>query len=296
MKKNGFSAVESAIKKDEYSDALMDNTFNLVKKSVLNSLIITTFVLVVSLVCYKQISSLAYLIGTTFSNNVVIGPALYFTMIILGFVIGLAYFLGLLYFKKNISKDIKGLKLLYRSYSITDMVLFFFNVVIVVYFFIMFVVTPCSIEGDSMNDTFYDNDRVLVWHVAYSPSIDDVVIFDSVDYGSAQTNRFWIKRIKGLSGTVLSYEDGNLIADGEIIKAISNDQFLTLKQSADIMETDITSFTIPKGKVMIIGDNHVNSKDSCIIGLVDEDDIIGKVFLRFFPFDSFGYPEENDNK
>ena len=41
---------------------------------------------------------------------------------------------------------------------------------------------------------------------------------------------------------------------------------------------------IPEGQYLVLGDNRPVSKDSRQFGLIEDDQIIGKVFLRFWPF------------
>ena len=45
---------------------------------------------------------------------------------------------------------------------------------------------------------------------------------------------------------------------------------------------------IPIGYYFVMGDNRTNSKDSRIIGLVSEKDILGSTNLIIFPFNKFG--------
>ena len=46
--------------------------------------------------------------------------------------------------------------------------------------------------------------------------------------------------------------------------------------------------SIPEGKYLVLGDNRPISKDSRIIGLVDEKDILGKAVYRIWPITKFG--------
>ena len=44
---------------------------------------------------------------------------------------------------------------------------------------------------------------------------------------------------------------------------------------------------IPSGRVFVIGDNRPNSNDSRAFGPVPVDDLLGRVWLRYWPLDEF---------
>ena len=60
---------------------------------------------------------------------------------------------------------------------------------------------------------------------------------------------------------------------------------------------DQSTWTIPDGEIFLMGDHRSNSADSRTFGPVAVDQIIGRAWLRYWPFDTFGvlptptYPE-----
>ena len=83
----------------------------------------------------------------------------------------------------------------YTLYSIYDLGGFILISIVYLFFIITVVITPCTVDGDSMEGTYYDNDRVLVWNLGYEPHKDDVIVFDATGYGYMSDSEFFIKRI-----------------------------------------------------------------------------------------------------
>ena len=54
---------------------------------------------------------------------------------------------------------------------------------------------------------------------------------------------------------------------------------------------EMEEVTVEDGKLFVMGDNRYVSQDSrsAAVGQVDQDTVLGKVFLRIFPFDSIEY-------
>ena len=91
--------------------------------------------------------------------------------------------------------------------------LIFAVVVMVVSFSFVFRIT--LVDGDSMQPTLSDQDRLIVWAAGYEPQRGDIVILDSyISYGSPL-----VKRVIAMSGDTIyiDYSTGTVMVNGEVL-------------------------------------------------------------------------------
>ena len=146
-------------------------------------------------------------------------------------------------------------------------------VIILVLLVKAYVVSPIRVNGDSMNNTLYDKDIMILDEISYRFS--DIKRFDIVVVKTR--GEYLIKRIIGLPGEKVSYKDNKLYI---------NDKYI--KEDFSHKETNDFEVIVPKGKYYVLGDNRTNSTDSRIIGAIPKKNIIGKTHLTVFPFSRFG--------
>ncbi|MGE3856197.1 MAG: signal peptidase I [Dehalococcoidia bacterium] len=150
------------------------------------------------------------------------------------------------------------------------------------------------VDGNSMVPSFHDGEALIVNRLAYrefdlgwlpvigqddwrpfgEPQQGDVVIFIAQ---REPKERDFVKRIIGLPGQTVEVKDGHVIVDGvayneSYISAPPNYQYAAQK--------------VPPGKLFVLGDNRNNSQDSHLIGMVDMDEVVGRVDLRYWPLRS----------
>ena len=158
-----------------------------------------------------------------------------------------------------------------------DVVSVFGTALIIIAFVFTFVVRIVGVDGDSMNNTLFDGDWLLVSAVNTNIEQGDIVI-------STQPNAFnepIVKRViaKGGQEVDINFAEGKVYVDGEEL----DEPYI-----AELTRTDEgTAFPIivPEGKLFLMGDNRNNSTDSRspMIGCVDERYILGVAKCRMTP-------------
>lgn len=159
--------------------------------------------------------------------------------------------------------------------------------VVCVLFVRNFVVMPISIDGPSMEPTLSDGDYVLMERVSYlrnNPERFDIIVFKATE------DKDYIKRIIGLPGEDIRYEESELFVNGEPVI----DPVLNMETTPYLLSFDLESITgdkklIPDDYYLVLGDNRNNSTDSRTLGLIHRDQVIGRATLRYWPIDSFGW-------
>lgn len=187
-------------------------------------------------------------------------------------------------------KNAKGSNFWKDLGDMTETVIIAIFIILVIF---AFIIRPVTVDGDSMNYTFNDKDKVLMTNIFYTPEQGDVVIIDHkesyiydnsgelTEYDDPLQKRL-IKRVIAVGGQTLDidFETGTVTVDGEI---------LAESYIADPTTRDEDGFVypveIPEGYVFVMGDNRLRSTDSRSprVGLIKEDEIMGKVVCRFYP-------------
>ncbi len=152
----------------------------------------------------------------------------------------------------------------------------FLLLVLLIIIFRLYVITPASIQGESMMPTL--NDRDLVFLKKYDKTYNrfDIIVHN---YGNTKL----VKRIIALPGEHVAYRDSVLYINHEPVE----EDFLDGKtDDFDLRKLDHNR--IPEGYYFVLGDNRNFSQDSRVIGLIAEENILGKTNFRFYPFKQIG--------
>ena len=133
-----------------------------------------------------------------------------------------------------------------------------------------------QVSGDSMNPTLQDK-AVIVLVKSGSLKTGDLC-------GFYWQNKLLLKRVIGLPGDIISLdENGVVTVSGTVLDEPYVDELA-------LGECDIKfPYQVPENRYFVLGDHRATSIDSrsSVIGCVEKNQIVGKVFIRVWPLSSF---------
>jgi signal peptidase I len=134
------------------------------------------------------------------------------------------------------------------------------------------------IYGKSMNGTL-DSGDVVISVKSSNLQTGDVIAF-------YYNNNILVKRVMANPGDWVDIDkEGNVYVNNKLIEEPY------LKQEKAFGETNIElPYQVPEGKIFVMGDNRLVSIDSrnTSIGCISEEQIVGKIVFRVWPFSQFG--------
>ncbi|MBQ9111426.1 MAG: signal peptidase I [Oscillospiraceae bacterium] len=171
--------------------------------------------------------------------------------------------------------------------------------VFVVLLLFTYIMRPVTVDGRSMNPTLVNQDKLVMFRLCYAPTRGDIVVVDNqeghvldengrVKASGYSLHENIIKRIIAVAGQTVEVDEkaGKVYVDGvELDEPYINEP--TLSNDGAF----IYPITVPEGYVFVMGDNRNHSTDSrnpCV-GLVAEEDVLGKAFFRYYPFSEIGF-------
>ncbi|HCI05279.1 TPA: signal peptidase I [Patescibacteria group bacterium] len=146
-----------------------------------------------------------------------------------------------------------------------------------------FIIQPFFVKGQSMEPNFHENDYLIIDELSFrlrEPQRGEAVVLRS----PFEKNYFFIKRIIGLPGETVSVKNGEVRIYSE-----EYPQGLVLDEPY-LKDNEITDgnleIKIGQDQYFVMGDNRRYSYDSRRWGLLNQDDLIGRVWLRLWPINA----------
>jgi signal peptidase I len=161
---------------------------------------------------------------------------------------------------------------------------------VVVFGIVQISIGSYKVEMTSMDPTFKPKDCIMVDKLTYrfrGPHRGEVVILWPPKDRVSSTNPY-IKRVIGLPGETVEIRQGLVY-----IKTNNSSEFRLLSEvlpgvSENPKSRNDGTWEIAKGQYFVLGDNRDDSSDSSVWGTVPRGNIIGKTWLRYWPFSRFG--------
>lgn len=147
-------------------------------------------------------------------------------------------------------------------------------IILVVIIIRTFIFTPVVVNGPSMMDTLHNGDVMILDKIGMK--LGGIKRFDIVVIQTGKTKI--IKRVIGLPGETISYQDNKLYING---KEVSDNH-------SNEITYDFEEVKIPDGEYYVLGDNRTDSVDSRILGTISKSEILGHATFIIYPFNRFG--------
>ncbi len=178
--------------------------------------------------------------------------------------------------------------------SVVEYIEIFAFAILFVLLVFSFAFRVCVVDGNSMNNTLKNQEKVLTTNLFYSPEGGDIVVF----YENNVHEKPLVKRVIATEGQIvqINFNTGKVYVDGE---ALDEDyvylntgkyEYGIIYQNPNFdRDTKILKVTVPDDCVFVMGDNRNGSDDSrnSSIGFISDQQIMGKVIFRISPFTRF---------
>jgi len=162
-----------------------------------------------------------------------------------------------------------------------------------IFFLVRLVVLNFRVDGQSMMPNLDDGQMLLVNRNAYQfvdwqgnkfypfdpPERGDIVVFNP----PTESDKPYIKRIIGLLGDEVTFSNGQVFVNGELL----DEEYIEDRTRCG--RSDFCDVIVPEGSVFVLGDHRSNSSDSRVFGAVPIENVIGKAWLSYWPAEDIGF-------
>ncbi len=154
-------------------------------------------------------------------------------------------------------------------------------------------------EGESLlSFDLMTGDQLFVDRMSYhfvSPKVGDGFVFKTDSIPGVAEDKFYIKRLAGVSGDKVRVDGTTLMVNGEpatgsvAFEKNSKQEdnyggYTTMKGRSRLTVDLTTDQTVPEGHFLALGDNSHNSSDGRVWGFVPPEAVVGRPIMIYYPF------------
>lgn len=167
---------------------------------------------------------------------------------------------------------------------VTSWIVAFLFACLFVMFIQMFLVKSAVVQTDDMSPTLNKGDRVIINKIKVTFNMlkdGDIIMY-------RHNNQLHFGRLVGKPGESIEVRNGKLYRDDrQVNKFYAKNRDINNFAIRDLHDSD--GDIIPPNSYFILNDNGDKQSDSRTYGLIDKDDIVGDVSLKYYPFKEFTY-------
>jgi signal peptidase I len=152
-----------------------------------------------------------------------------------------------------------------------------------------FIAQPYKVQQSSMERTLLQEQYVLVDKL--TPRFDtykrgDIVVFTPPEDWVGADRTPFIKRVIGVGGDTVEVHDGAVYINSQRL----DEPYIYQESDGSVQTTEAAQerWVIPSDELFLMGDHRQDSADSRVFGPVAVNQVIGRAWLRYWPFDTFG--------
>ncbi len=163
-----------------------------------------------------------------------------------------------------------------------------------------FIAQPYVVSGASMDNTYQDGNYLIIDEISYRfqlPKRGEVIVLkapaSALELQKVPITQtvYYIKRIIGLPGETVEINGDEVKIynkenpDGKVL----NEPYVNIDKNVPSQFSEIKEkITLKDNEYFVMGDNRHNSSDSRLWGVLPKANIIGKSYIRLFPFNEIG--------
>lgn len=168
------------------------------------------------------------------------------------------------------------------------------SIFIVVY---LFLFQPHQVKGSSMYPNFHNGEFLLTNKISYQfgkPQRGDVIVFKAPkSEPCAEIECEYIKRLIALPGDKVMLSNSVIYINSQPLDETSYLAKEVITGNGSFLVEGVEK-VIPEDYYLPIGDNRPYSRDGREFGPVPLEAVVGKAWLRYWPFNKFGFVKHED--